>query len=202
MPASRRSVMFSLPPLWLIGVCLFLPTVRACEKLESPASLLWGSPPFFTGLLAPYLVAQLLAIVVVVALARGRIAPLLTRAAAVLVVVSGASSALLAIVGLERRNHLDEQLWSVFAGLCFVAAGVVMVRARRLEPWTRLAHFLAAYTIFTLPMATLLARILVGDGLHKIGYGAFVFFAAYAALVGVHVRTLGAARDPVSPSTA
>lgn len=194
--------MFSLPPLWLIGVCLFLPTVRACEKLESPASLLWGSPPFFTGLLAPYLVAQLLAIVVVVALARGRVTPLLTRATAVLVGLASASSALLALVGIERRNRLDEQLWSVFAGLCFVAAAFVIVRARRFAPWTRLAHFLAAYTIFTLPMATLLARIMVSDGVHKMGYGAFVFFAAYATLVSVHVGTLGVARDPVSPSTA
>ncbi|MCU1280333.1 MAG: hypothetical protein JWM53_3879, partial [bacterium] len=95
-----------------------------------------------------------------------------------------------------------EQAWSCFAGACFVAAAAVMVRARAFEPWTRLAHFYAAYTIFTLPLASLLARILVGDGLHKVGCGAFLFLAAVAALAGVHARTLARPRDPVSSSPA
>jgi SAM-dependent methyltransferase len=103
MPA-RRALKLSVPPLWLIGVCLFLPTVRACEKMESPASLLWGSPPFFSGLLAPYLVAQLLAIVVIVALARGRVTAWATRAVALFVVLSGASAVLLAVSGIDRRS--------------------------------------------------------------------------------------------------
>jgi hypothetical protein len=202
MPTGRRSLMRSLPPLWLIGVCLFLPTVRACEKMESPASLLWGEKPFFLGLLAPYLVAQLLVVLGIVALARGRVSPLVTRATATLVVLAGASAALLAVIGLEKRTGAVDQAWSVFAGGCFAAAVAVLVRARSLEPWTRLAHFYAAYTIFTLPLASLLARIVVGDGWHKVGYGAPLFLAAVAALAVVHARTLARTRDPVSSSAA
>jgi hypothetical protein len=188
MPA-RRSLALSVPPLWLIGVCLFLPTVRACEKLESPASLLWGSPPFFTGLLAPYLVAQLLAIVVIVALSRGRVTRLATGAAAVLVALSGASSVLLAVSGIDGHRPA-EAAWCVGAGAAFAAAFAVMLRARTLEPWTRLCRFVLAYTIFTLPLATFLARIVVSDGVHRVGIGAFAFLAAVAALALVQGRAL------------
>ena len=199
MPHGRRSVIRSLPPLWLIAVCLFLPTVRACTKMESPASLLWESEPFFAALLAPFLVAQLLVILAVVALARGRLSALITRATAVLVLGAGASAGLLAFIGLRARNT-SELAWSLFAAGCFVAAAVVMVRAPKLEPWTRLGHFHAAYTIFTLPLACLMSRILVEDGVHKVGVGGFVFLAAVAALLGVHARTLARARDPVATS--
>jgi hypothetical protein len=201
MPTGRRSLMRSLPPLWLIGVCLFLPTVRACEKMESPASLLWGSKPFFAALLAPYLVAQLLVVIAVVALARGRVGKLVTGATAALVVAAGASAVVLTLTGFEHSNG-TEQAWSCFAAGCFVAGVAVMIRARSFEPWNRLAHFYAAYTIFTLPVASLLARILVGDGIHKVGFGAFLFLGAVAALVGVHARTLARARDPGLSSTA
>lgn len=186
---ARRALKLSVPPLWLIGVCLFLPTVRACEKMESPASLLWGSPPFFAGLLAPYLLAQLLAIVVIVALARGRVTPLAMRAAALLVVLSGASALLLAVSGIDGHRP-SELLWCLFAALAFVAASVVMLRARTLDPWTRLARLIAAFTLMTLPLAAFLARIVVGDGVHKVGIGAFAFLAAVAALAVVHARAL------------
>jgi uncharacterized membrane protein len=188
MPA-RRALKLSVPPLWLIGVCLFLPTVRACEKMESPASLLWGSPPFFSGLLAPYLVAQLLAIVVIVALARGRVTAWATRAVALFVVLSGASAVLLAVSGIDRPCAA-EVLWCLLAALSFVAAIVVMLRARALDPWLRLERFVAAFTLMTLPLATFLARILIVDGVHKVGIGAYGFLAAFAALAVVHARAL------------
>ena len=72
MRDPRRSLKVSLPPLWLIDVCLFLPTVRSCERLESPAQLIGDSSPLFALLLSPYVLAQLLVVVAVVALARGR----------------------------------------------------------------------------------------------------------------------------------
>ena len=202
MPSPRRSVILSLPPLWLIGVCLFLPAVRACERMESPASLLWGGTPFFAGLLAPYLVAQLVAVLGIVALARGRVTPLVTRATAALVVLSGASALLLAVVGGINGHDAAGRAWSVFAGAASVAGGVVLLRARALDPWPRLARFYAAYAILTLPLASLLARILVEDGVHKVGVGAYLFLAAVAALVAVHARALAPPRDPVSSSTA
>ncbi len=195
MSAPRRWTKLSLPPLWLIGLCLFLPTVRACEKLESPAQLLWGSKPLFVALLAPYLVAAPLVVVGVIALGRARVTPPLGRAAIALAVGAAASAAVLAALGLDGRDFVA-QLWRAFAALALVAGAVVLVRARRLEPWARFGRTYAAYTIFTLPMAALLARIVVADGPQRCGVGAFVFLAAFAALVVVHARQL------VSSSTA
>ena len=65
-----------------------------------------------------------------------------------------------------------------------------MVRARKLEPWLRLQRLHAAYTIFTLPLAVLLARIGCEDGLRKLGFGAPLFLAAVAALAIVQARAL------------
>ena len=65
MERSRRSVLLSVPPLWLIGVCLFLPTVRACERMETPATLIRGGPILFSGMLSPYLFAAVAALFVI-----------------------------------------------------------------------------------------------------------------------------------------
>jgi hypothetical protein len=190
MPAPRRSIRFSVPPLWLIGVCLLLPTVRACEKLESPAQLITTEKAWFAALLAPYIVAQLIAILAVVALARGFVSRRITIATALLALAAGASAVVLAIVGFEAHAHVQEQIWSGLAGLTFLAGVAVMVRARKLEPWARLSRLHAAYTIFTLPLAALLARIACEDGIHKMGFGAPLFVAAVAALAIVHARAL------------
>ena len=201
MANPRRTLRLSVPPLWLIGLCLFLPTVRACERMESPAEFLAGDKGWFIALLMPYVVAQGLAILAIVALARGRIGRGVSAATAALVLAAGASSVALAMVGLDG-HRLDEELWSGGAGAAFVAGAIVMLRARRLEPWARLARLHAAFTIFTLPLATLLVRIAIGDGLHKIGIGAPLFVAAVAALVVVHARALARAPDPVLSSPA
>ena len=199
MSGPRRSLKFSLPPVWLIGVCLFLPTVRACEKLESPAQLLWGAKPAFVALLSPYLVAPLLLILGVVALGRGRVAPLLARVTAVVAGIAGSSAAMLTWLGFDGHDAATELLRG-FAGACLAGGAIVMVRARRHEPWTRLVRLHAAYTIFTLPLAAFLARILVGDGPRGVGVGAWCLSAAVAALVVVHASALGRAPPPVSSS--
>ncbi|HEY2746112.1 MAG TPA: hypothetical protein VGL86_15860 [Polyangia bacterium] len=190
MPTPRRSIRFSVPPLWLIGVCLFLPTVRACEKLESPAQFLVGDKGWFVALLAPYVVAQLVAILAIVALARGFVSRRINIATTLLVLAAGASPVALTLVCFDGTPRLIELIWSGLAGVAFLAGAAVMLRARKLEPWARLQRMHAAYTIFTLPLAALLARIAVEDGLHKIGFGAPLFLAAVAALAIVHARAL------------
>lgn len=191
MPNARCSLRLSVPPLWLIGVCLFLPTVRACSKMESPATLMRGDHGFFVALLSPYLVAQLLGILAIVALARGRVGRGLGVSSAILTLLAAASTVTLAVVGLgERSPHFTERLWSCAAGIAFLGGVLVMWRARRTEPFERLARLHAAYTIFTLPLAALLCRIAFEDGLHKIGYGAPLFLAAEAALAVLAFRTL------------
>lgn len=201
MANPRRTLRRSIPPLWLIGLCLFLPAVRACSRVESPAEFLVGDGGWFIALLTPYVVAQILGILAIVALARGRVGRGLTVASAGLALAASASAVALSTVGFDGRRF-DEAVWSALAGAAFVAGVLVMVRARRLEPWTRLARLHAAFTIFTLPVATLLLRIIIGDGIHKVGVGAPLFVAAVAALVVVHARGLWRTRDPIVSSSA
>ena len=188
MERSRRSVLLSVPPLWLIGVCLFLPTVRACERMESPATLIQGGPWPFLALLSPYVVAELLAVLAIVALARNRLTPLITRATTALVVAAASSSIWVIVVAYFDRRHPRELAWGLFAVGCVAAAGVICWRARRQEAWTRQARLLTAYTLFTLPLGTMLVRMGIEDGLHRLGYGAYGFLAALVALVVIHSR--------------
>lgn len=195
MRDPRRSLKMSLPPLWLIGVCLFVPTVRSCERLESPAQLLGDSSPLLALLLSPYVVAQLLVVVAIVALARGRVGRLTTASTAALAALTATSAGMLALVAFDRHD-LSAQLWRSFAACCLVAGAIVYARALGREPWARLWRLHSAYVLFALPMAALLARIVVGDGPHRVGAGAWLFLAAFGALAVVHAGRL------VSSSTA
>jgi hypothetical protein len=193
MQTSRRSLKLSLPPLWLMGVCLFLPAVRSCENLESPAQLLFDSKPLFAMMLSPYVVAQALVVVAVAALALGRVGRFATWATALLAGVAAASAGVLAVLGFDGHS-LSDQLWRLFAAVCLAGGVLVFARALRRDEWTRLLRLHAAYTIFTLPMAALLARIVVGDGVDRVGVGARLFLLAYGALVVVHARELLSSR--------
>lgn len=190
MERSRRSVLLSVPPLWLIGVCLFLPTVRSCERMESPAMLVRGGPLFFSGFCSPYLFAELLAVLAIVALAGQRVTPRLQRATLAAVVLSSASAVILAAMGMRAVVSAGERVWSLFAAGCVIAAFTTLWRARRDDQWSRFAASLRAYVVLALPMTTHLARIGIEDGAHRLGWGAYVYFVAAAALCVIHVRRL------------
>jgi hypothetical protein len=186
MERSRRSVLFSLPPLWLIGVCVFLPTVRCCERMESPASLVYGGPYLFAGLLAPFFVAELLA---------NRTTPRLTAATVVLVFLSAASGSLFGFMSLWDKHSPFEHAWGVLM-LTLVAAGLVMlVRARFCQSWARQADLYAAFTVFALCLAIQMGRVVAEDGLRHLGIGGWLYLAAVAALVVVQGLRLVGRRD-------
>jgi hypothetical protein len=187
MDRARRLLVRSVPSLWLMGVCVFLPMVRACEKLESPASLIRGEPLPFAAMLSPLVVAELIAILLIVMLARGYVSRALSRLAFALVLAASSSSLALTAPFLLAR-HADEQLWGLYAAACFVAAATLLWRARRLDGWQWPARLVGVFAVLTLPVATLLARIIVEDGPHKVGVGAWLFLAAEATLLALHAR--------------
>jgi hypothetical protein len=189
MERSRRAALFSVPTLWLIGVCLFLPTVRSCDHMESPAQLVRGNPPFMGGLLSPFLLAELLAILVIITLARGHVGKWIGRATLALVVLVAASPAILGVCDFTSR-HIEEQAWGLVALAALVAAAVVLWRARRVTSFARQAHFLAAFAFLNLPLATLLTRMLVEDGRRNVGVGGWIYLGASLTLVAIHARTL------------
>jgi hypothetical protein len=67
---ARKAALLSSPFLWLIGVTLFLPTVRACEDVVSPAQLIHDKPLPFALMLSPFCCGELLAILLLVPLLR------------------------------------------------------------------------------------------------------------------------------------
>jgi hypothetical protein len=189
MERSRRAALFSVPPLWLIGVCLFLPTVRSCDHMESPAQLVRGQPLFMGGMLSPFLLAELLAILVIVTLARGHVGKWIGRATLALVVLTAASPAILGVCDVASRR-IEEQAWGLVAFGAIVAAAVVLWRARRVTAFGRQAHLLAAFAFLNLPLATLLTRILVEDGRRNVGVGGWIYLGASLTLVAIHARNL------------
>lgn len=201
MQRTRRAL-FSVPPLWLIGVCLFLPTVRSCNHLESPAQLVRGEPLFMSALLAPFLVAELLAVLVIVSLARGHVGRWIGRATWALVVAAAASPVAMAVCDLSTR-HLREQAWALVPLGALAAAAVRSWRARSRTSFARQAELIGAFALVNLPLATLLARILVSDGPRGVGVGGWLYLAASAALLAVHLprwqrRELGPPRRCVA----
>jgi hypothetical protein len=188
MERSRRAALFSVPPLWLIGVCLFLPTVRSCDHMESPAQLIRGGKwLFMSGMLAPFLLAELLAILIIVMLARGYVGKWIGRATLAVVVASAASPATLALCDATSQ-HLDEQAWALLGFAALIGAAVVLWRARAVTEFERQAHYLAAFALLNLPLATLLTRILVEDGRRNIGVGGWIYLGASITLAAIHLR--------------
>jgi hypothetical protein len=186
MERSRRTVLSSLPPLWLIGVCVFLPMVRACQRMESPASLIAEGPLVFSGLLAPFVVAELMAILGIVALARGRLTPLVTRATFLLVVLTAASGCIFVAIALAERGPRSEHLWGALSLSFLVAGAAVLVRAWRRDGWARQAELYRAYTLFALPLAVELGRIVIAEDRRHVGIGAVGYLVAVAALAIIH----------------
>jgi hypothetical protein len=193
MEPSRRAALLSAPPLWLIGVCLFLPTVRSCDHLVSPAQLLRNDPLLMSGLLSPFLVAEALAIVVIVCLVRGHLGKWLRRAAAALVVLSLSSPALMLLALVVQishgsaSEHLTSDVCAVLAVYAALVGGLAFLwRARRVDGFDRLVKLLAAFTVTTLPSAGLLTLELVEGGPKQVGIGGWGFLGATCALVVIH----------------
>jgi hypothetical protein len=190
MERSRRAALFSVPPLWLIGVCLFLPTVRSCDHMESPAQLIRGGKwLFMSGMLAPFLLAELLAILIIVMLARGYVGKWIGRATLALVIGCAASPVILAVCDVTS-HHLGEQAWALAGFGAVAAAAVVLWRARAVTAFARQAHYLAAFAFLNLPLALLLVRILVEDGRRNVGIGGWIYLGASATLAAIHARAL------------
>jgi hypothetical protein len=181
--------------MWLIGVCVFLPTVRCCQRMESPASLVREGPLLFAGLLAPFFVAELLCILGIVALARNRTTRLLTGATIALVFAAAGSGSLFGFMSLWDKHSPFEHAWGVLM-LTLVAAGMVMMmRARWQNSWARQADLYAAFTLFALCLAIQMARIVADDGVRHLGIGGWLYLAATGALVAIHAWRLAGGSD-------
>lgn len=188
----RRAASLSSPFLWLMGVTLFLPLVKACERVESPAQLVSDGAPLFLALLSPFLVAGLLAIVILVALLK-RVEPSrrtwLAALSTVLPVLG--SPSVLSFVFLDKpRGFVDYAYAAGSAEAILLALFVLVVGARR-RGWARLMSTVAAFTILSLPMTIFFVHGLIEDGVGHIYVGGVTFTVA---MLGLSLLTVFSSR--------
>ncbi len=177
---ARRGATRSVLPLAVIVVAFFLPAARDCDAVVSPADLSFQAFPWFLWLVPVYLGAGLLLASVVLA----RIRKGTPRGALGMVTAMGvmASWGFVALAFLSKGDGLPAVAGELTA---LVLAGVCVVRALRRRGWTRFIALVDAYLFSSFPVAVL--NVLAGEY-----WGAWVFLAAYAALLVVRGITFAA----------
>jgi len=154
--ASGRALAKRVSPLlWLLGLCAFMPLMRACNEVQTPAQLMAGSPGF-VALFAPYALALPLALATMWALKRGpgggTAAFSLLAAAATLI-----SPVLILWVELDERHGRFAFVRMGFEALALLAALLVLVRALVVRGWRRQAAALTAFALAALPLGVMLS---------------------------------------------
>jgi hypothetical protein len=184
---DRVAAWLSTPWLALIGISIFLPTVRSCSHDESPATMLDG--PVAMCVLAPYFAAVLLLGVVAVALSFKSA----VRACGGASIAIAALAAVLPLPFFERWNS-GTMAWAVSAAAA-IALCVVAVRAR---PWPRITTALGAWTFASLPLAgALLDEAVKSEALgHLVGAWTMPASVIAVGLIVLWTRSHAASKRP------
>jgi hypothetical protein len=186
---SRLGALFSTPFLWLIGVATFLPTVKACERVESPASLIRGGPLPFSLLLSPFVVAELLAVIILLAgLLRAEPSRRWWLATLALVVPAFSSPATLVYCFCDKPTHLTDQLYILGSALASLAALVILIRGVRADGWGRILASVRAFTVLSLPLAVWFVHLELEEHLRHVYAGGPLFVGGMIGLVAVAAR--------------
>lgn len=184
--SHRRAAGRTVPPLVLVVCAFFLPTLRVCNAVESPADftadgLVWIVPW--------YLSAFIVAAVTVVALIKLR-PP--ARPGWIAAGISVGSCACVALAGLVAAAATladgDDTIIAatVLAGLvvCLGASVQIVRRARAHHGWRAWTRLLLLQWVLLLPLVALLVLFAADGGGSgpKLGIGAYVVFAGVTAL--------------------
>jgi len=185
--SARALATRTSPLLWLLGLCLFLPCVKSCGSAISPVGLA-AEGPVLLPLMTPFLLAQPLAIVTIVALLRRR-APgrKLSLLATLLVALTLSSPLLLVDIDYCDRGW---PLLLVDAALA-LAALALLVRARRATAWPRHALTLSAFGLASLPLGLFLLDI-AGHHAHDLRVGGWLSLVAFLGLPAITLPSLRA----------
>lgn len=200
---ARRASAANTAALWALVVAFFVPCVRICGRVESPAEVVAKDPPFALVALPTYLLALALALSTMVFLSRS-IGPTdgARRVYRVLLALYGlvASGAALAILGgaiADARSPLAFSLGVLMLGAA--VTGWVRWRAsRRYEPWlgwAALSYAFAAFTVPWLPTVAIGGTMLESWFNHagRAPLGGYLYLSA----LGVSLALMGAsARSP------
>lgn len=176
------------PLLWLVGLCMFLPLVKACGQTETVTSLAATSPGL-AWVFAPYFAAIPLALATSWALRRGAPGRALGLVALVVTVATFASAGF--ILYLESHEHtLDaiDRVRLAFETLAAFGASMLIIRALRIGGWRRHALVLTAYGLAALPLALLWAHLGGGD----LRFGAWLSVALFVAIPALTLPRLHA----------
>ena len=196
-----RGVRAALPPMGLLTVCFFLPFVRVCGEIPSAAKVIAGdSPnPLMALWIAPrFVVGALLAIVIGVALVRGRApgrAAFVASFLGVLAALGGAVTDSVMQLGEVTRLDRVELTWALCAPLLIVLGGALLVVAWRRAGWTRWARLVGAYAAVAATLSGFIVSAVHSSSETNVGVGGWIYVGAIACLAVVCTATLARRRS-------
>jgi hypothetical protein len=178
----RRASAWSIPPLLLIVLAFFLPTVKVCTAVESPMALVGDG---LVWVATPYATAAVLIVVTALALRRasppGRVGVYVASVA-----IGGCGLVgvgLLVIVLLDADADLASTIWCGGTTLALGLGGAFAARARQVGHWSRWLLLIATYTCWAAPIGLLLVLIMLEPNADRMAVpGAHAYLLALAAL--------------------
>ena len=196
---KKRAAALSMPPLALIAVAFFLPTVEACSEMISPAGFVGDEPLAGFWVVPPYLVGAVFLLLTGFILFRRREPSGLQEGVAIAGLVAGFSSLL-----IQMGSHIYEGLGDTYAiaGLAWMflagtVASMALVSALKQRGWHRWDGLLASYAALATSLLPLYVSALAERDLL---FGGFIYTASVLAVAVLRVprvqRLLGPKHRP------
>jgi hypothetical protein len=175
--------------MWLVGLCLFLPCVQSCQHVTSPVELLADEPQLTLPLLAPFVLAQPLAIITIVALLR-RVPPGRRLGALSTILAWLTLASPLLVAALDRADGLSPWQLRVAVDVAAMVGALALAWPRRdVAGWQRHAQRLTAFALASLPLGMLMLRL---GFAHDLRLGGWLAMPALLALPAITLPSLRA----------
>lgn len=185
---SRRAAVASLPSLAAISAAFFLPFVRGCETMVSPASFVaesWGKWAATVWVVPRFAVAALLGALTLVAILRRRAPGRRSEVAAFLALVPSLCAYAINVW------LLSEHRGTAVVAIAGVGGAALAAAAIRGSSWVRWERLIAAHAMLSAPLL-----IVVGDALRdpggtaNVGGGAWLYATALCLQMAFYVASL------------
>jgi hypothetical protein len=181
---ARRAATASVIPQVAIAIAFFLPAVRVCDQVESPASVAVENELGVVLIAPPFAAALLMAVVTVAGRARRR-PPGAAALIAPCMLGPYIATIALACLGLGASSTAP---WFLMWAILGIACGVTGLRRRS---WVRWVWFITGHVVVITPIAAAFIAELLEHGDYP---GTYLFLLAYALLVVIQLAWIAVGR--------